>query len=183
MKSDNLELGKIISADQHRDAIHIAVAPVVAEAKLAPGQDIGFVEAGNTEKVGTVCENYIGIVDPFLKRCVFQGERFWMFLYPYTITSLRHDWTHPAFEPPIISLEEKWLRDFADKMDLSYGRLLEGAREYVESLERGGYGEYIIDGGRYEGASVPAEFWEHYEKVTGHTVKAEHRGTFFSCSC
>lgn len=93
---DAPNLGRLIDdGDRRRDAIHIAVAPVTAAERLAPGQHVGLV-AGDTEYVGPA-EKCIGIVDPFLPEPVDKGQRFWLFLYPNTVTSLRHFWTHPAF--------------------------------------------------------------------------------------
>lgn len=91
------QLGRLIDdGDRRRDAVHIAVAPVTAAVRLAPGQHVGLVEAGNVELVGP-CDENIGLVDPFLASGVEAGERFWLFLYPGTVTGLRHVWTHPAF--------------------------------------------------------------------------------------
>ena len=47
----------------------------------------------------------VGIVDPFLKEPVEPGERFYIFLFPNTVTGLRHVWTHPAFmtRPPALT--------------------------------------------------------------------------------
>jgi hypothetical protein len=113
VSTDALEtLGTIIDETAGRDAIHLAVEPVVAAHMLRPGDDVGFVEGG----VG-YCENPVGIVDPFLKeRWVQKGQRFWLVVYPRQITSLRHVWTHPAFEehknaPTQSKAEsEAWLR-------------------------------------------------------------------------
>lgn len=91
-----IQVGKLIDGREERDAIHIAVAPVFAAEELSPGQHVGLVEAGNTELAGP-CKTPLGIVDPFLTSPVPRGARFWLFLYPNTITSLRHDWTHPVF--------------------------------------------------------------------------------------
>ena len=100
--TNDVGIGKLIDSAQQRDAIHVAIAPVVATCKLIPGQDIGFTTIGDMESVG-VTDKPIGIVDPFLTRQIFPGQRFWMFLYPNTIESLRHDWTHPAFQTAITS--------------------------------------------------------------------------------
>lgn len=105
MPSESPKLGCLIpGADRRRDAVHIAVAPVTAGGRLAPGQHVGFLHAGDTELVGAA-EDPIGIVDPFLREDVQPGQRFWLFMYPNTVTSLRHVWTHPAFvvKPPVLT--------------------------------------------------------------------------------
>jgi hypothetical protein len=102
-------LGQLIEdGDRRRDAIHIAVAPVTAAGRLAPGQHVGLVEEGNLELVGP-CDRPIGAVDPFLAAEVEPGQRFWLFLYPGTITSLRHVWTHPVFTAAAAAVKEKLL--------------------------------------------------------------------------
>ncbi len=93
---DNLKLGELIDGKQHRDAIHIAVAPVEAAEQLRPGQRVGLLADGRAS--GKPYVAVLGIVDPFLETEVQPGQRFWLWLTPYTITSLRHEWTHPAFE-------------------------------------------------------------------------------------
>lgn len=86
-------LGMIITENEKRDAIHLAVDNAVAGEKLAPGEDVGFLPDGTFGS----CDNPIGIVDPFLKKPVKKGERFWIVIYPRKITSLRHVWEHPDF--------------------------------------------------------------------------------------
>ena len=93
MASEAPMVGKLADGNAKRDAIHIAIAPVVAAEELTPGQDIGPLADG---RFGP-CDKPIGIVDPFLRESVGEGERCFLFLYPNTITSLRHVWTHPAF--------------------------------------------------------------------------------------
>lgn len=175
------DLGKLIQGTPpDRDAIHVAIAPVTAAETLNPGDHIGLV-GGSTKLVGTSAHP-IGIVDPFLKEQVRRGTQFWMVLYPNTITSLRHDWVHPAFEPPSITQEyvmsRLWLEDFAaDKGGLSYSELLEAAEKWVKNRIP------TSDGGRFESCMVPDAFWYHYEQVTATKVPEDRRDSFFSCSC
>jgi hypothetical protein len=100
-------LGHLIEdGDRRRDAIHIAVAPVTASARLTPGQHVGLVREGNVDLVG-VCDQPIGVVDPFLTAEVEPGQRFWLFLYPGSISGLRHVWSHPAFTSAAAAIREK----------------------------------------------------------------------------
>lgn len=99
--------GRLIEdGDRRRDAIHIALAPVTAAVRLAPGQHVGLVREGSVELVGP-CDRPVGIVDPFLPAAVEPGERFWLFLYPNTVTGLRHIWAHPAFAAAAAAAREK----------------------------------------------------------------------------
>lgn len=119
---DNIKLGSIITTTQQKDAVHIAIVPVISESTLSPGDHIGLVYPGVSRLVGCV-RNNIGIVDPFLKEDVLPGDRFWMFMYPGSISSLRHDWTHAAFdmadEPRNLSQIDTDYRDDSDSFDCS----------------------------------------------------------------
>ncbi len=178
----DLNLGHLIKTNEQvdRDAIHVAVAPVTAAETLNPGERVGLLGDGTA----SASASEIGIVDPYLVGMVRKGQRFWLFLFPKTITNLRHHWTHPAFEavnaPEGLSIpsasmspSERWIRQFAERLDVGYRTLMEGAAEWVRS------GDYLCLGGLLEGETVPEEFWRHYEIVTG--VKGE--GSFFTCSC
>ena len=91
------EVGKLIEGPAFRDAIHVAIAPVIAAFKLHANDDVGIDKNGEATTAGP----HIGKVDPFLKTPVMKGEGFWLFLYPNTVTSLRHAWTHPSFKPKV----------------------------------------------------------------------------------
>lgn len=193
VSTDALEtLGNLIGPNEKRDAIHLAVIPVMAAQNLHAGDDICVTSDGKASHG----PNPVGIVDPFLKETVVKkGQHFWLIIYPRKITSLRHVWSHPSFpEEPVqsgISNEEKfqevedaldgrlsgkkWLANYASSLGVSYTDLLNRASAYQE------HGAYWSEGSRFEGESVPPEFWDHYEKVTGEVVNDP--GNFFSCSC
>lgn len=181
-------MGGIMTEDQGRDAVHLAAIAVRSDERLFPSQHIGLV---GDKKVSASAIELVGIVDPFLMAPVVPGEWFWLIIYPRTITSLRHEWKHPAFDDAAVkaasdavSESERWIQDYADGLDITYNTLMRGARDWLES-KRGGasWGEYLVQGGTLEGVSTSDEFWKHYERVTGEVVADDHRQNFFSCSC
>lgn len=182
-------LGTVLTGTHYRDAIHIAIAPVVADERLFPGQRIGFVNDMDVTRVHRkLGARAIGIVDPFLTDSVNPGDQFYMFLLPNTITSLRHEWTHPAFhtaEPSpqtAKSESERWMRAWAMKhMSEDYygdGEKLSEEAAYANAIEAGRNHRV----GPYENARdhIDNEWWSHWETITG-----EHadRDTYFSCAC
>jgi len=191
--TDALEtLGTIIDDKAGRDAIHLAVEPVVAATRLYPGQDVGFVNGG----VGP-CNNTLGIVDPFLKAPVQPGERFWLVVYPRQITSLRHVWAHPQFPDtiPVVvpasskEASEKWLREYCKKdseappyetlIALACGQMDDNDGEYGWSH----HGEYLLSRGADAHGNIPPELWDHVQNVIGKEIPDEKRAKYFSCSC
>lgn len=171
-------IGKLVIGPAHRDAIHIAVAPVVAGCLMVSGAHVG-IDANGTCAPGA--KPHIGIVDPFLTAPVSAGETFWLFLYPKTITSLRHNWTHPAFDDDDETKKaasEKWLREFAEEVGIGYERLVEGARNWVA------FENYImldVDVPRVVGQKVK-EMWAHL--WIAHRIKpADNERHFISCNC
>lgn len=111
------KLGKLIEGAANRDAIHIAIAPMIANHDLNPGEHVGIMADGTAGvEIGKPA---IGIVDPFLTNRVMKGERFFLCLYQQTVTGMRHHWSHPSFaDEPIQETSEskieaeKILREF-----------------------------------------------------------------------
>ena len=180
------KLGTLLEGNPSRDAVHVAIVPVTSNEVLHPGQHVGL-EKGSTMVVTARTKKLLGIVDPFLTNRVMPGDRFYLMLYQQTVTGMTHVWKHPAFPDapvpapvdlkPTASPSELALRGFADEVGLDYEDLLQAARDYLK------HGEYLCEGGRWEGQSMPPDFWDHFEEVTGQKVPAEERGHFFSCSC
>lgn len=181
--SEKVMIGKLIDGEAHRDAIHIAIAPVVVSHAMNPGEEVSFVTPSDCRLVAAGLANKIGIIDPFLKKALKANDRCYVFLYPNTITSLRHQWTHPAFpaaEPVSVQAKAEavaWIEQFARDHGVSYDEMIEAADDWVR------HEDYLIRGGQFEGCYVPEEFWNYYEHATGKIVPNEKRGSFFSCSC
>lgn len=175
----SLGIGQLITTEQHRDAIHYAIAPVVCGPfDLFPGQHVRLDEDGLAI---LAADSAIGIVDPFLTVRVFAGQTFWLFLYPGSITSLRHDWTHPAFEDvplPSMSKSEIWLRDFAKTTGWEYGAMMAMLKRAMEM------------GGACAGDDDTAErFNNRKAEVIAHASvvlgidPVDPTDTYFSCAC
>lgn len=174
--SENLKLGHLITSEQQRDAVHIAVVPVEAAQHLEPGQKVN-VKDGKAYRAEN--NSGIGVIDPFLQSKVEAGSKCWLYLYPGSITSLRHEWSHPAFEPAPDDEKtkaEKWLREWLDKSgeDVTYNLLISVCSN----------GDQYTTKGRDLHLGIGDEAWEKIEIVTGRKYDKAHRDdTYFSCSC
>lgn len=92
------ELGKLIEGNANRDAIHVAIEPVLVVRPTQPGSHVGVVDFDREKGLFIVGVegDYLGIIDPFLNKWVNPGEVCFMLLYQNTITNLRHVWTLPG---------------------------------------------------------------------------------------
>lgn len=194
---DTVMLGRLIEGEAHRDAIHMAVAPVIADEVLSPGQHIGFADgySGADRQRVNGLSTPIGIVDPFLKQNVIQGQRFYMLLFPQTITSLRHDWSHPAFAEKNIdkAAAQKWMDGFAAKHYSYCGQWYHGTGRNYTADELVEYAkEFLLTGDKHvqQGSeslrddTIPSEFWPNFEAITGMRVADYHRDQVpFCCTC
>ena len=178
----DVNLGGKPSKYANRDAIHIAVAPMLAGESLKPGDHVSVVE-GKCFTKGSL----IGIVDPYRRTPVAKGEPFWLCLYPKTVTSLRHHWTCPAL--PASTQEEhdaerrdseKWLREYAKKMNC-YDHDDKAFDDMIDGLKRG---ELFAHGsdlhGLYE-LDDADDLKFHAERYLG--IRIHWEIFTFSCSC
>lgn len=180
-----IKLGKLIIKEEYRDAVHVAIAPVKAAEKLHRGQRVALVE-GTLDRVCSQGKK-IGVVDPFLNQSIVEkNDEFFVCLFPSTVTDMRHEWTHPAFsatdarptpEEAQKMVAERSLRAFANELGENYEDLLFHAKDYIKQ------GYYWCEGGHFEGVSMPPDFWDNYEIVTGEKVDENNRGHFFTCYC
>lgn len=178
-------IGYLLGEQDERDAIHIAVAPVEAFDTVRPGQHVSLVEGKATGANG---DQHVGVVDPFLRREVKPGERFWLFLYPNTIIGLKHKWRHPSFD------EEKPKDDLllvaervAHQCGKTYEALMDDMRSFNWSMGKDGdWPDYIMDNSeRYKNTESAdwEKVWQHFERVTGEKAKDKYKSAPYTCSC
>jgi hypothetical protein len=194
MKDAVATMGNVLPDDAGgRDAVHVAVFSAISANRLIPGQGVAVVEHGERDAKVSPAGEHVGIVDPFLRNSVTPGLRFWVYLYPRTITALAHRWSHPAFEavatiyaPPSQKVaSEQWLKDFCASADCPGYFAVLGAAERVADGGGNYYDhdpEYLHFNGSDAHGGIPPEFWDHVEVVLGRPIRGE-RAKYFSCSC
>ncbi len=207
------KLGQLITENGpeiRRDAVHVAIMPMIAAEELSPGDSVALTADGTQafrrartmsewddakqEMLYVPLEGSIGIVDPFLNGRIEQGQRFWLLIYPGQVTTLQHYWTHPAFildfvkpsVPPAPALpdkaeSERWLRAYALRY-WQYSAPEEGYQKLLQQMQSGTP--------TYEGMDMHSlgdlhdadELRRHAEIVLGRKIDY---GTFeyFSCTC
>ena len=177
-----MELGKLITGPEQRDAIHVAVAPVVAGHMLRPGDHVGFMD--DSQKVCASARTPIGVIDPFLTRNVGTGEQCWLFLYPNSVTGMRHEWSHPAFgQKPLPEVSKKesvdWLTEFGKAFDLSFDEIIDHLKDWQHHGSH-----YVCDGFDTPRRAFTDKhlMWQHFTNVTG-IVPSDADDVPFTCSC
>lgn len=190
-------LGKILTSEEvARDAIHIAVLPVVAGEELNRGERVKLaygtadvaIEAGDDYGVNSS----IGIIDPFLSEYyVKKGQRCWLFLHPNTVTGMRHHWEHPAVDavPQVAVMSDAksradlWLHQFAERWGFHYDDMIAVATNPNEERD------WIIAHGHdlHSAGELGGDlhlFWQNLAVLTGQTFSAFHQERVtWSCSC
>jgi hypothetical protein len=201
VKDATLTLGTIITEEMARDAVHVAVENVAASETFRPGQHVSVKDG----IAYPACNGKpVGVVDPFLSSLVEAGERFWLFVYPRTITSLRHIWQHPDIPAitdqqvvqateeanPDRAESEAWMREFCSRNDCPpYDILMMMLRGEDVTTVYGDHVSYHLDreyfsiSGMDAHCAIPNIFWQHAEVLTGRTFTRRERPRYFTCSC
>lgn len=197
MKDAVATMGGILPDDAGgRDAVHVAVFSAIAETRVYPGEGVAVLERGERDTKVMLSraeiDKSVGIVDPFIRGAVEAGARFWVYLYPRTITALSHRWSHPAFEgaessyaPPSAKIaSEQWLKDFVAHADCpSYHAVLAAAERVANGEDGSDFDpEYLHFNGEDAHGEIPSEFWDHVQVVLGRPIRGR-KAKYFSCSC
>ena len=187
-KTVEAKLGQLITApgeQNKRDAIHIAVVPVIAAEDLEPGTNVG-VNADGTQ-AGTEWP-HVGIADPFIPwgGRIPKGATFWLCLYQGSVHTLRHEWTHPAFpaaasDRPVVderAMSEVWLRAYAMRIK-PYDDKETAYTNFLRDIATDEVYFHGID--TDHDCKDDAELWRHVAIVTGRHVDTENLN--LRCGC
>jgi hypothetical protein len=110
---------------------------------------------------------------------VGEGQRCWVFLYPQTITGIRHHWRHPFFQDQDAhpTVDREWITAFAARWKYSFDEFMEGAHEYIED-------NHQLDD-KWNQLYVPKEdwneFWAHFYKLTGLSIGDKDKEFVYCC--
>lgn len=179
---NELNIGQVIEGIYPlRDAIHIPVVQVICdEDHLDAGQRIAL-RAG-TDLAYKEEYRSTGVVDPYLDGSLMRGDKFWMFLFPGTVTGMVHQWKHPEFTHlEASSPAEQWLRDFAERWAMDFNELV---------TEAGGQGgnRWVTAHGhdlhKAEEIEDIDDMYYHLEQYLGRRISPKQRREMnWSCSC
>lgn len=181
------KLGTILRGTETRDAIHIAITPIIAAHFLRPGTRVGVDDSGKANANGEYPT--LGIVDPFLQKPVQDGETFYLFLFPGTITNMWHEWTHPSLPQTIrpSSDSEKeasktWLTEYAALHCPYCESPVEAFGLFISRVEEDDHIYYCGEDlhSQAECDRVP-ELFHHLSVYLGRPVVPEN--FTFTCSC
>jgi hypothetical protein len=190
-------IGRLLKdGEGERDCVHVAIMPAIAAEDMSRGAEVGLVY-GTKNQISHKHKVYglksIGIVDPYFglvnsenpgyTNLIRKGQRCWVFLFPGSITGLRHQWILPAIDEvqSASNEHEEWLRQFADKWNFDYDRMIEECQSeegYVTAMGIDLHSASELDPGD------EAKFWMHVSALTGKVFDKSHRQNFgWSCSC
>lgn len=136
---------------------------------------------GKAYECDEYANDFIGVVDPWIKYSVATDNVFTLYLKPGSIMSLRHVWQHhqidaspEAMEPLTKEKSQEWLENYAKGMDLTLEELVFLATRYQSHGE-----QYVRH--QFEGGGGPGkEFWVHYCIYLGRQVHIPD-GHFYHC--
>ena len=183
----NVEVGQLLNGTEKKDAIHVAIYPAIANKTLHPATPVTLLDENQDIAVQCPAGVSFGIVDPFLQKPVKAGERFYIFVNPNTITSLRHDWTHPALKPDqdvghdTKEWAKRWMIDLGQKYGMNYDELMWAGEKWIDE------GKVLTVHGTLDITNAwneeeRAKYWECIEIITGKKPPSIEDEPF-SCSC
>lgn len=163
--SNDIKLGTTPGPDAQRDAIHIAIIPVIAGGPLNRGSAVTLNSNGHAiialDNIG------IGLIDPFrLEDEVETGSRVWLLLYQAAHTGLE------ATE------DQLWMSRYAIELGYTYSHVMDAAKKYIDTDGR----ECLFGGDNLDCVDLDPSFWQHYKNITGRTGEGIMH-SFFRCAC